>query len=85
MNIYPLIDTRMDTGSDIAAKVAKQAVNAMMGDIVSMVSGVAVLIALIAGLFLLAALFSRRRRGSGGRRGSSSRSGRSSRGKKRRR
>jgi len=71
----------MDTSNDIAAKVAKQAVNAMMGDIVSMVVGVAVLVAVFAGLFLLVVLFSRRRRGSGRRRGSSSRSGKSSRGR----
>jgi len=50
------------TGNDIAAKIAKQAVNAMMGDIVSTVTGVFLLIAVAAGLLLIVVLFSRRRR-----------------------
>ena len=55
--------TIMDTTvNDIAAKIAKQAVNAIMGDIVSTVMGVFLLIAVVAGLFLLIVLFSRRRR-----------------------
>ncbi|GBU21358.1 hypothetical protein R80B4_01247 [Fibrobacteres bacterium R8-0-B4] len=74
----------MDTANDIAAKVAKLAVNAMMGDIVSTVSGVAVLIAVVAGLILIVALFSRKKRRSSGRRGST-RSKKTSRGKRKRR
>jgi uncharacterized iron-regulated membrane protein len=53
----------MDTiGYDIAAKVAKQAAGAMTGDIVSAVTGVLTLIAVVVGLFFLIALFSRKRR-----------------------
>jgi len=53
----------MDTTvNDIAAKVAKQAVNAMMGDIVSTVVGGVVLVAVVAGVLLLIVLFSRKRR-----------------------
>ncbi len=70
----------MDAGNDIAAKVAKQAVNAMMGDIVSVISGAAVLIAVVVGLFVLIVLFSRKRR-----RRASSRPRKSSRGRGKRR
>ncbi|MDR2693138.1 MAG: hypothetical protein LBB74_02860 [Chitinispirillales bacterium] len=51
-----------DAGNDIAANVARQAVGAMMGDISSIVEGVALLIAVAVGLFLTVLLFSRKRR-----------------------